>query len=150
MPAEDTSRQGVCPILDRYASMGNIDVIFSNLCIAQDGTTDPSCVTQADITDNGKSIKVNICGANPGCTATINYEITNNGTVPVIYQLEQPYSGADSPVRIEVCESSDCISGNGGKAQGKIIITTDGDIEPGCSYNLSTGLNFQQAAVESG
>jgi hypothetical protein len=132
------------------ASMGNIDVVFSNLSIVQDCTSNPSCVTEAKIVDNGKHIEINIGNAYPGFTETINYEVTNNGTVPLIYKVNPPSGNTGAPVQLTINENSDYICGNGGQALGKIIITVGDNAGQSKSYSLYTELNFQQAVVEIG
>lgn len=132
------------------ASMGNINVVFSNLSIVKDSLTDPSCVTEAKIIDNGKHIEINIGNAYPGFTETINYEVTNNGTVPLVYEVNPPSGNTGAPVQINIIENGDYICGSGGQALGQIIITV-GDNAAQCkSYSLYTELNFQQAVVEIG
>lgn len=132
------------------ASMGNIDVVFSNLSVVQDSSTDPSCVTDAKIVDNGKHIEINIGNASPKSTVKINYEVTNNGTVPLVYKVNPPSGNTEAPVQIDINENSDYICGNGGQASGQIIITVGDDVGQCESYSLYTELNFQQAVVEIG
>jgi len=129
------------------ASMGNIDVVFTGLNVCQVNAEDPACVTDAQIADNGKHIEINIENASPGYTSTINYEVTNNGTVPVAYQLNSS-GGAEGPVQLNVSGNNDYICGNGGKSQGQINVKVSNDIGDCKSYTLCTELNFQQAIVE--
>lgn len=132
------------------ASMGNIDVVFSNLSIVPDSTISPSCVTEAKIVDGGKHIEINIENAYPGLTEAINYEVTNNGTVPLVFQVTPPSGNADAPVQININENDDYIKGNGGQATGQIIVKVGDNTGESKSYSLYTELNFQQAVVEIG
>lgn len=129
-------------------SMGDIDVVFSRINTIQGNQTDPSCVIEARIVDSGKNIEINIANAFAGYTATICYEVTNNGSVPVKYQIIQPYGMVDNPIQLNISENAEYIRRNGGKSQGQIIITVSDDIEACDNYCLYTELNFQQAVVE--
>ena len=132
------------------ASMGNIDVVFSDIDIICDGSADPSCITNARIAGNGKCIELNIENAYPGYTATIIYEVTNKGTVPVEYELKQPLTAELSPVSLDICANTDYIKRNGGRAWGQIIVTVSGGIDGCSSCGLETELSFQQSNVEGG
>ena len=134
--------------INSNVSMGNIDVVFSNIEILPDSASDPSCITKARIADNGKSIEINIENARPGCTSIISYEVTNNGTVPVVYELKQASAEGQSPVSLNICASSCYIKRNGGQAWGQIVVTVGGNTDGLSSYGLDTELNFQQTTVE--
>lgn len=135
--------------IDSKASMGDIDVVFTSLQIDQESAMNPSCITQARIVDNGKNIQIAIENAYPGYTSAIFYEVTNKGSVPVEYKVEQPYIGVDNPVQLIIAENTEYIKRNGGKSQGQIIVTVSNDISESSSYGLYTELNFQQTFVES-
>ncbi|PKM73084.1 MAG: hypothetical protein CVU91_05820 [Firmicutes bacterium HGW-Firmicutes-16] len=134
--------------IDSDAVMGDIDVVFSDIYIDQDSATDSSCVTNARIVDNGKNIQINIDNAYPGYTSTIFYEVTNNGSVPVQYKVEQPYTEEDNPVQLDIFENTEYIKRNGGKSQGQIIVAVSDGIGECSNYGLYTELNFQQTIVE--
>jgi len=129
-------------------SMGSIDVIFSNIEVVPDSAADPSCTTKARIADNGKRIEIDIENARPGGTSVISYEVTNNGTVPVVYELKPSIVEEQSPVSLNICASSCCIKENGGQAWGQIVVTVGDSIDGLRSYDLDTELNFQQSTVE--
>ena len=130
-------------------SMGNIDVVFSNIEVVPDSAADPSCTTNARIADNGKRIEIYIENARPGFTSLISYEVTNNGTVPVVYELKQAGQEEQCPVSLNICASSCYIKRNGGQAWGQIVVTVGDNIDGLRSYGLDTELNFQQSTVES-
>lgn len=129
-------------------SLGDIDVVFSGLYIDPGSAADTACVTEAAIVDSGKYIEINIINAYPGYTSTIFYEVTNNGSVPVAYELKQPYADSGSPVKLDTSENVQYIRRNGGKSQGQIIVTVGDDDDLSGSYGLYTELNFQQTFVE--
>ena len=133
---------------DTKATMGDIDVVFSNLNVVLASTADPSCTTEAQIVNGGKNLQIDIQNAYAGYTSTINYEVTNKGTVPVVYQLKQPYGEEDNPIQLNVYQSDEYIRGEGGQARGQIIVTVGENIEACDSRSLYTELNFQQAVVE--
>lgn len=133
---------------DTKATMGNIDVIFSDVNVVSGGTADASCTAEARIVNSGKNLEINIENAYAGYTSTINYEVTNNGTVPAVYQLKQSYGEEDNPIQLIVYQSDRYIRGEGGQARGQIIVTVGENIEACDSRSLYTELNFQQAVVE--
>ena len=133
---------------DTKATMGDIDVVISKLDVVSVNTNDPTCTTEASIVNRGKCIDINIKNACVGYTSTINYEITNKGTTPVVYKLKQPFNCSDNPVQMDVNQNIEYIKGEGGQAWGQITVTvgeTTGDVD---NYCLSTELDFQQAIVE--
>lgn len=130
------------------AAMGDIDVVFSNLNIVSDNTAESSCTTEARIVDSGKNLQIDIQNAYAGYTSTINYEVTNKGTVPVVYQLKRTCGEEDAPIQLNVYQSEEYLRGDGGQAWGQIIVTIGENIEACDSLSLYTELNFQQAVVE--
>lgn len=123
--------------------MGDIDVVFSDAQLVPEAASTAN--TEARIVNNGKNIEISVDNAYPGYSATLNYEITNKGSVPVSCQLIEE-GGADIPIKI----TGDLryIKGDGGKASGHFTISVEEsfDISGGCALN--TELNFQQAVVE--
>lgn len=131
--------------INTRAVMGDLDVVFSDIHIEGDDAQ----TTEARIVNCGKSISLNVGDAVPGNTSVIEFEVTNKGSVPVRFELKQPYTGEENPVRMDVSVNSDYIRGDGGRARGRIVLTVgDGGGEGVAS--LYTELNFQQAVVEIG
>ncbi len=126
--------------------MGSCDVSFAGVSVSGAEPGEASCIAQAYISENGKNIEFSIEEAYPGCEVSIEYEISNNGTVPVIYNLGQ--ASGDGLVEISVISDTEYIL-PGGTANGRIIVTVmdTGETEEDCGINVA--LNFQQAAVVS-
>ena len=124
-------------------STGNIDVIFSDVHITDNSSSSPS--PEADIENNGKSIAINIEKVLPGDTVTFYYEVRNNGTVPVVYELSN--FGGESIMNISADNNYICAGGGTGK--GNIRIAIGDDAQPNECFDLYLELNFQQAIVVS-
>jgi len=123
-------------------STGNMDVVFSDLNLIE-GASSP-CSANAEIMKEGKWIEINIEDAVPGYSATFSYEVSNNGTVPVIYELDE--LGENEMITISSDERF--IAPEGGKAQGQIKISLADDALSSEDYALDLMLTFQQAVVE--
>lgn len=128
------------------ASMGSLDVVFSNVELDPSALADPSCTISADIVDNGKNIALDIENAAPGFNATLNYEVTNKGSVPVVCQLVQPDNAGQ--VIINLTTDTEYINPNGGTGQGHLTISVSGEAAQAGSCGISVGLTFQQALVQ--
>lgn len=126
---------------DSRLEMGDVDVVFSDLYIADECLADSQTVT-ANIANNGKSIDITFFDAHPGNCVTFFYEVQNNGTVPVIYELDD--SGGKG--FLKVCADSDRLEA-GGTGTGKIRIRVGEDLEAGESCSPLIVLNFQQVDV---
>jgi hypothetical protein len=129
--------------IDAKASMGRLDVVFSDLYISESspasyGSIDPK------ITEGEKSIEINITDAVPGCYACICFEVKNNGTVPVFYELADSGGGGI----LSVSADSGCLYAGGGTANGQINILVSGSDEQNEIRGLNFVLNFRQADVE--
>lgn len=128
--------------IDSVVAMGDIDVIFSDLYIKE---SSPGSYGSIDVNmaDSGKNIEINITDAMPGYFSLICFEVINNGTVPVLYQLDG--SGGDG--FISVSADPGCIYPGGDTAQGQININVGdySEYSEGCTLYLE--LIFQQATV---
>lgn len=123
-------------------AMGGMDVVFTDVHLEDDGTS-AQPPAMADIVNGGKNIAITLCDAHPGDTACFTYELQNNGTVPVVYELD------DGGGFLTVYPQSDRLEAGGGTGTGMIRIRVGDGMAPGESYSLSVVLNFQQVnAVE--
>ncbi|NCC69273.1 MAG: hypothetical protein EOM14_13970, partial [Clostridia bacterium] len=108
--------------------MGDVDVVFSNVYIADESLAYSQSVT-ANIVDYGKSIDITFFDAHPGSCVTFFYEVQNNGTVPVLYELDD--SGGKE--FLEVYAESDRLEAGGGTGMGMIRMWVGEDLEAGQS-----------------
>jgi len=122
--------------------MGDVDVIFSDIYIADESAAYSQTVT-ANIADNGKNIDITFCDAHPGNCVTFFYEVQNKGTVPVVYELDD---GGGNRF-LKVYADSDRLEA-GGTGTGMIRVWVGEELAAGESCNPSIVLNFRQADVE--
>ena len=128
--------------IEGVVSTGNIDPVFSKYELyelVEEGY--PACSTDLRLDDGGKKLYIHIQDAYPGYSARIRFEITNQGTVPIICDMATD-SIADC-LSIRVNEPTGMIKGFGESKEGEVEITV-GDVVQDESYEFTVNLLFEQ------
>ena len=98
----------------------------------------------AETKDCGKRMYICISGAYPGYSAKINYTVTNNGSIPVICNINTPSTDL---ITVDIEEPEMYINGNGGSDYGCIKVTINDipeEFEVEQEYSLTVDMNFRQ------
>jgi hypothetical protein len=142
-------------------STGSIAPVFNEHSIVSEDSKNEVSATATTI-NGGKEITINLINAYPGYSVTIQYTITNNGTIPIVCKVinkldsnegielvsninsqEDKKETEDLPIKIEIIQPGEIIGGYGDSRDGLIKITV-GEVEKSTMYSLNIGLDFHQ------
>ncbi len=118
---------------------GDINPVFTDCDIKYEyGTGD------AYASFNGKTLSIEIEEAKPGYTVTFEYEVENQGSVPVVFDVVLDYS----TLGIEVTNTpppKSVLEKDGDSVVGYVTVTVGENVEPGSYYDgIGLVLSFKQ------
>lgn len=112
--------------MQAMVSTGEIKAVFGRADITFENS--PEKLSWASC--NGKRMHISMENAYPGYYAVINYEVKNEGTIPIICDTPEitiDQTGNLYPVSVEVTPPSGTINGYGESKMGTIALRVEGD-----------------------
>ncbi|HHX77245.1 MAG TPA: hypothetical protein GX697_02715 [Firmicutes bacterium] len=120
---------------------GNIDVAFAD-CWLLDEACRNETPAATKVSCTSKCLYIDITGAYPGYNVWLGYEIVNNGSMPVKYEIG-PYVGNKKQVLVINRPPEASVLDSGKSAVGKMQVIVR-DVAWDSEYNFSLRLDFRQ------
>ncbi len=105
---------------------GNIDVYFSEFELNNEKSSRGNARV---IFINEKNVGIEIDNAQPGYSATFEYEITNRGSVPARYSTATVIGSKPGKVNVSNSYTGGILEGNGGSNTGQVVIEVEEGVE---------------------
>jgi hypothetical protein len=122
-----------------FISTGSMDVVFDS-CTYED-EEDIATVSDIEISEDQKNIKIDIENAYSGYSVAIKYRILNNGDIPVYCKVT---SNEESFADIEFEDPERVIDPNGEAEEGTVTITITDQVTGNTAYQLNLYLDYVQ------
>lgn len=122
---------------------GDIDPVFTSCSITEDEEAEGKEVgsTTQEISTDGKILTITMLNTYPCYGVTVNYVVTNNGSVPV--EVTDNVNSSSEQLAVTSTPPAGTIDG-GGTGDGSIYIHVEDTAAESTSYTISVTITFTQ------